>query len=56
MDVLGGLALCLGATVSIGFALELRPGIALVALGVAVGGAILVYRWFRREEINLPKG
>jgi solute:Na+ symporter, SSS family len=55
IDILGGLALCLGATVSIGFALQLRWGLAVIALGVAAGGAISVYRWFRREGINLPR-
>jgi hypothetical protein len=51
LDVLGGLALCLGTTVGIGFAVLLRPGLSALAFIVAMVGAVAVYRWFQRDKL-----
>jgi Na+/proline symporter len=48
LDSLGGLALCLGATMGLGFALLLRPLPAAVAFASAVAGGVFVHRWLRR--------
>jgi solute:Na+ symporter, SSS family len=54
LDLLGGLALCLGATISLGYALLLQPVPAALALAVAIGGALAVRSWLRRESSGLP--
>lgn len=47
-DLFGCLALCLGATLGIGFAILLQPIAATLAFVVAVAGAVHVHFWFRR--------
>lgn len=48
-DILGGVALCLGATLGIGYSLLLKPGPAAIAFTVALGGAVGVFRWFQAQ-------
>ena len=48
-DMIGGLALCLGTTMGIGFAVLLKPVPSVVAFTAALVGAVAVYRWFQRE-------
>jgi solute:Na+ symporter, SSS family len=50
LDILAGVALCLGATVGIGYSVLLRPGPAALAFAVAAVGAFGVARWFRRQS------
>lgn len=49
-DIAGGVALCIGATVGIGYSILLRPGPAAAGYGLTVVGAILIVRWFRRAS------
>ncbi|MDI1248919.1 MAG: Na+:solute symporter [Lacunisphaera sp.] len=56
LDVLGGLALCLGTTVGIGLAVLLRPGPSALAFAVALLGAVAVYRWFQRDKLFTTAG
>jgi hypothetical protein len=53
--MLGGLALCLGTTVGIGFAVLMQPMASITAFAIAVVGAIAVYRWFQREIAPLNR-
>jgi hypothetical protein len=53
LDLLGGMALCAGGTVGIGYAILLQPGPSATAFGIALVGAFAVYRWFRREAASL---
>jgi len=55
LDLLGGMALCAGGTVGIGYAILLRPVPAAIAFAFALFGATAVYRWFRRENISLSR-
>ncbi len=50
LDILGGVALCLGATVGIGYSLLLKPGPAAIGFAITLVGAVSVFRWFRRQE------
>jgi hypothetical protein len=50
LDILGGVALCLGATVGIGYSLLLKPGPAAIGFAVALAGAVSVFRWFRQQD------
>lgn len=54
-DMLGGLALCLGTTVGIGFAVLMQPMASIAAFAIAVVGAVAVYRWFQREIAPLNR-
>jgi hypothetical protein len=54
-DMLGGLALCLGTTVGIGFAVLMQPMASITAFAIAVVGAVAVYRWFQREIAPLNR-
>ena len=49
IDIFGGLALCLGATVGIGFGILGQTVPSLASFVIAAAGAWAVYRWFRRE-------
>lgn len=44
-----GIALCLGASLGIGYALLQQPGRSALAFAVALAGAIGVHRWLRRS-------
>jgi SSS family transporter len=50
LDILGGLALCLGLSVGIGLAILQRPGPAALAWAIALAGAWSVRAWFKREK------
>jgi SSS family transporter len=54
-DMLGGLALCLGASVGIGYAILLQPGPSAIAFSFALLGGLHVHRWFQRNELTLPR-
>jgi hypothetical protein len=48
-DILGGVALCLGVTVGIGYSLLLEPVGATTGFAIAAAGAVSVFGWFRRQ-------
>ncbi len=48
-DLTGGIALCLGTTVGIGYSLLLKPVPAALAFAAAFVGALSVRAWFRRQ-------
>ncbi len=49
LDVAGGILLCYGLSLAIGYAILLEFGKAGVCLGLAVVGGFVVYRWYRKE-------
>ena len=49
LDIAGGVALCFGLSVAIGYCLLLRFGVASLCLGCAGLGAVRVTNWYRRE-------
>lgn len=53
LDILGGMALCLGTTVAIGFSILQKPGPAVLSGLVAVAGAWSAYRWLRRTNTSV---
>jgi solute:Na+ symporter, SSS family len=55
LDVLGGLALCLGTTVGIGFAILQQPLSAGISWSVALAGAWSVRAWFRRAGLSTAR-
>ena len=54
LDICWGFALCLGTTMTIGYAILLRPGAAAICAAIGLAGAVGVYRWFKRETAGLP--
>ena len=54
LDICWGFALCLGTTMTIGYAILLRPGAAAICAAIGLAGAVGVYRWFKRETASLP--
>ena len=53
LDIAGGLALCYGLSVAIGYCLLLRFGAASLCLGCAALGAVRVSYWYQREIAEL---
>ncbi|MDC0935987.1 Na+:solute symporter [Pirellulales bacterium] len=49
IDVFGGMMLCYGLSLAIGFAILMRSIPAAVCLSFAVFGAVLVKKWFNKE-------
>ena len=49
IDVLGGVMLCYGLSLAIGFSILLKFGPAAIWLGIACLGSVLVKRWYNRE-------
>ena len=55
LDILGGLALCLGLSVGIGLAILQRPGPAALAWAIALAGAWSMRAWFKREKPGIAR-
>ena len=53
LDIAGGIALCYGLSVAIGYCLLLRFYAACLCLGIAVIGAVRVAHWYQREIAEL---
>jgi hypothetical protein len=49
VDVIGGILLCYGLSLMIGYAILLKFGKAGLCLGLAAVGGFIVHRWYRRE-------
>ena len=49
IDVIGGILLCYGVSVGIGYSILLRFDKAAISLGLALFGGVIVYRWYRKE-------
>jgi len=49
LDVAGGILLCYGLSLAIGYAILLEFGKAGVCLGLAALGGFVVRRWYRKE-------
>ena len=49
VDVIGGILLCYGISLAIGYSILLKFGKAGLCLGLAVVGGCIVYRWYRKE-------
>ncbi len=56
IDIAGGIALCYGLSVAIGYCLLLRFYTACLCLGISVIGAVRVAHWYRREIADLDDG
>jgi SSS family solute:Na+ symporter len=56
LDIAGGIALCYGLSVAIGYCLLLRFYAACLCLGISVIGAVRVAHWYRREIAGLDDG
>jgi SSS family solute:Na+ symporter len=48
-DVMGGILLCYGLSLAIGYTILLKFANAGICLGLAVVGGFIVYRWYQRE-------
>lgn len=49
LDVIGGILLCYGLSLAIGYAILLRFGKSGICLGLAVVGGLIVHRWYKKE-------
>lgn len=49
IDVIGGILLCYGLSLSIGYSILLKFTKASICFALATLGAIIVYRWFKKE-------
>jgi solute:Na+ symporter, SSS family len=49
LDVVGGILLCYGLSLAIGYAILLKFDKAGLCLGLAVIGALIVHRWYKKE-------
>jgi SSS family solute:Na+ symporter len=49
VDVIGGILLCYGLSLAIGYAILLKFAKTGICLGLAVVGGVIVHRWYRRE-------
>jgi Na+/proline symporter len=49
LDVTGGILLCYGLSLAIGYAILLKFGKAGICLGLAVVGGFIVWRWYKKE-------
>jgi SSS family solute:Na+ symporter len=49
VDILGGIMLCYGISLAIGYAILLRFSKAGICIGIALIGALIVARWYKRE-------
>ena len=49
IDVIGGILLCYGISLGIGYCLLLKFSKAAICFALATLGAIIVYRWFKKE-------
>ena len=55
IDVIGGILLCYGFSLGIGYCLLLKFGKATACFGCSVVGAIWVFRWFKKEVRELEE-
>ncbi|MGA2324621.1 MAG: sodium:solute symporter family protein [Sedimentisphaerales bacterium] len=55
IDVIGGILLCYGLSLSIGYCILLKFGKAAVCFGCSVVGAVWVFRWFKKEVRELEE-
>jgi hypothetical protein len=55
LDVAGGILLCYGTSLTIGYSILLRWNKAGICLLLTIIGAILVYKWYRREVYQLSE-
>jgi len=49
IDVIGGILLCYGLSLGIGYSILLKFTKASICFALAALGAIIVYRWFKKE-------
>ena len=49
IDVVGGILLCYGLSLAIGYAILMKFASATVCLGLAVIGGFIVHRWYQKE-------
>ena len=55
IDVIGGILLCYGISLGIGYCLLLKFGKAAACFGCSVVGAIWVFRWYKKEVRELEE-
>jgi hypothetical protein len=55
IDVIGGILLCYGISLGIGYCLLFKFGKATVCFGCSVVGAVWVFRWFKKEVRELEE-
>jgi len=49
LDVIGGILLCYGVSLGIGYSILLKFSKASICFALAILGAMIVRRWFKRE-------
>ncbi|MCX5634250.1 MAG: hypothetical protein NTW55_00185 [Planctomycetota bacterium] len=55
IDIIGGILLCYGFSLGIGYCLLLKFGKATACFGCAAVGAVWVFRWFKKEVLELEE-